>query len=230
MRRRPVIMYHSVDTLPDPMSVQVTPARLRQQLTVLRRLGLRGVSMRELLAPTATGRLVGLTFDDGYTDFASTAQPILEEFGFTGTVYVVAGRMGGSNEWDPPPRRSLMTADQVTSVHAAGHEIGCHGMWHQRVDELPPEALNEEVVASRSLLEDAIDAPVTGFCYPYGVVSPAALASARETYEYACAIRPESLDDKWALPRFHVGEADGALRLVAKLALRPVRERMHRGA
>ena len=61
-----------------------------------------------------------------------------------------------------------------------------------------------------------------GFCYPYGVVSPAALSMTRETYDYACAIRPGPPLDRWALPRFHVGEDDAAVRLLAKLALRRV--------
>lgn len=230
MRTRPVIMYHSVDTLPDPMSVQVSPARLRQQLEVLRRLGLRGVSMRELLATNPSRRrLVGLTFDDGYTDFATTALPILDEFGFTATVFALAGRLGGSNEWDPPPRRTLMTAEQIRAVHAAGHEVGSHGMRHVRLEGLPPEALTEEVAGSRRVLEELTAAPVTGFCYPYGVVSPAALAATREVYDYACAIKPGAPVDRWSLPRFHVGEPDGTVRLVAKLALRRVRERRQRG-
>ena len=74
MGSAPILMYHAVDTLADPMNVQVFPARLRQQLRVLRRLGMRGVSVRELLAaPSHRDRLVGLTFDDGYADFATTA-------------------------------------------------------------------------------------------------------------------------------------------------------------
>lgn len=228
MKSRPVLMYHAVDTLADPMSVQVSPARLRRQLEVLRRLGLRGTSMRELLAAPRPRRLVGLTFDDGYADFATTAVPILDEFGFTATVFVVAGRSGGSNEWDPPPRRALMSAEQVRHVHAAGHEVGSHSMTHARLTESTPHELAEEVRASRSRLEDLIEAPVPGFCYPYGAVSPAALAAVREVYDYACAIKHPRPVDRWALPRFHVGEEDGTVRFLAKLGLRPVRERMHR--
>ena len=50
--------------------------------------------MRELSRAMTTGdtkRLVGLTFDDGYEDFLSTALPILEAVGFSATVFVVAG-------------------------------------------------------------------------------------------------------------------------------------------
>ncbi|PWI09697.1 polysaccharide deacetylase, partial [Streptomyces sp. NWU339] len=68
-----VAMYHSVgDCSDDPYRITVTPERLEEQLAWLRRRGLRGVSVADLLAARARGegrRLVGLTFDDGYTDF-----------------------------------------------------------------------------------------------------------------------------------------------------------------
>jgi peptidoglycan/xylan/chitin deacetylase (PgdA/CDA1 family) len=223
-------MYHAVNDLRDPLSIQVTPDRLRKQLHLLRSLGLRGVSMAELLAGDGPGgRLVGLTFDDGYTDFATTAVPILAEFDFSATVFMVAGHVAGSNEWDPPPRRELMTADQLKRVHAAGHEVGSHGWHHKRLAGLPSRELVEEVHASKAALENIIAAPVHGFCYPYGVVAPESLAAVRSEYEYACAVKVSTEVNPWLLPRFHVGEADGSFRLVVKMAVRPFRERLQRG-
>jgi peptidoglycan/xylan/chitin deacetylase (PgdA/CDA1 family) len=228
MTGRAIIMYHAVSTGPDPMSVQVTPERLRSQLGVLRRLGLRGVSMEQLLAAPASTRLVGLTFDDGYADFATTAAPILSEFGFGATVFVVAGAIGAGNDWDPPPRRSLMTRGQVREVHAAGFEVGSHGWSHVRLDQLAARERADQLERSRDALEELLGTRVSGFCYPYGAVDRTTAEAASEVYDYACAIKVRPTTNRWALPRFHVGEGDGSARLVAKLALRPVRER--RGA
>ena len=76
-----VLMYHSVIPYDhDPYLVTVSPLRLDRQFTWLRRQGLRGVSMRELLAARDRGAaqgLVGLTFDDGYADFADYVLPAL---------------------------------------------------------------------------------------------------------------------------------------------------------
>lgn len=76
-----IAMYHSVgDCSDDPYRVTVSPGRLDQQLGALRRRGLRGVGVAELLAARARGAgagLVGLTFDDGYADFVSAALPLL---------------------------------------------------------------------------------------------------------------------------------------------------------
>ena len=88
----PVLMYHSISPslLPDPHCVRVHPARLDGHLRLLRRLGLRGVSLRELLAASDRGTaagLVGLTFDDGYADFLDHAVPVLARHGMTATLY-----------------------------------------------------------------------------------------------------------------------------------------------
>ena len=68
-----VLMYHSVDRYrTDPYQITVRPDRFDQQMCWLWQHGLRGVSMRQLLAAHRQGvaaGLVGLTFDDGYADF-----------------------------------------------------------------------------------------------------------------------------------------------------------------
>ena len=134
----PVLMYHSISPsrLPDPHALRVHPARLDRHLRLLARLRLRGVSLSELVRAQERGEsrgLVGLTFDDGYTDFLEHAVPVLERHGMTGTVYVVAGRLAGANDWDDGPRLDLMGADQVRAVAAAGHEVGSHTLSHARL-------------------------------------------------------------------------------------------------
>ncbi len=95
-----VLMYHSVQPYTeDPYLVTVGPSRFEQQMRWLSRRGLRGVSIAELLAARAAGAgkgLVGLTFDDGYADFAEYALPVLQRHGFTATVFVIAGGWAGT--------------------------------------------------------------------------------------------------------------------------------------
>lgn len=97
-----IAMYHSVgDCSDDPYRITVTPERLDRQLSWLRGRGLRGVSVSELLtAPSRTG-LVGLTFDDGYADFVDHALPVLARHDCGATLFVLPGRLGGDNAWDP---------------------------------------------------------------------------------------------------------------------------------
>ena len=216
-----VLMYHSVAAYSDdPYLVTVAPERFERQLRWLRDRGLRGVSMRELAAASAAGRargLVGLTFDDGYADFAENALPALLRHGCTATVFVIAGRVGGTNEWDPEgPRKPLMTAEQVREVHRAGMEIGSHGVHHRRLSVLPEPDLRVEVLGSRELLAEITGGDVGGFCYPYGDVSGPVVAEVRRRYDYGCAIWRCGLSGRHALPRTYVGDRDEPLRLLAK--------------
>jgi peptidoglycan/xylan/chitin deacetylase (PgdA/CDA1 family) len=217
-----VYMYHSVTPYEiDPYLVTVSPLRFEQQLRWLRRRGLKGVCMRDLLAARRTGSaggLVGLTFDDGYADFASYAVPILERHGFSATVFPIAGRLGGDNEWDPDgPRKPLMTAQQVRQVADLGMEVGSHGLWHVSLVSVSDSELARELRGSRAALQEISGQEVAGFCYPYGHIDDRVVAAVRSAgYDYGCAIWRSAITGPHALPRTFVGDADSAARLWAK--------------
>lgn len=217
-----VWMYHSIATYDeDPYEVTMTPQRFEKQLRWLRRRGLRGVSMGELLHAAAEGRarrLVGLTFDDGYRDFITTAMPVLQRYGFTATVFVLAGRLGGENEWSRPgPNKALLSADEVREIAAAGMEIGSHGLKHISLVKADDAQLGEETVRSREILQELLGQPVSGFCYPYGYLDARVVEAARAAgYDYACAVKPGPAIGRHAIPRTLVHERDTAWRLDAK--------------
>ncbi|MFA1546732.1 polysaccharide deacetylase family protein [Actinomadura chokoriensis] len=224
-------MYHSVDHVDeDPHLVTVSPARFERQLAWLKARGLRGVGMAELLDAHAAGRargLVGLTFDDGYADFATRAVPALLRYGFGATVYVVSGRIGTYNAWDDGPRKPLMTADQIRTVAGAGMEVASHGRHHVSLPGTDETELREELEESRAVLEDVVDAPVTGFAYPYGHATAREVEAVRAAgYDHACDIRPVE-PSRHALPRTYIGDRDGPLRLRVKLVRHELRRRSH---
>ncbi|WP_067831344.1 polysaccharide deacetylase family protein [Actinomadura kijaniata] len=215
-----VLMYHSVDTYEhDPHLITVSPDRFDRQMRWLQARGLRGVSVRELLDAQAAGSargLVALTFDDGYADFATRVTPLLVRYGFTATVFMVAGHVAGRNEWDDGPRKPLMDHQQLRAVADVGMEVASHGLRHRRLPDLTESELHEELHGSRDVLERMIDRPVRGFAYPYGVLTAReAEAVEKAGYDYGCAIWDEH-PCRHALARTYVGERDHRLRLTAK--------------
>ncbi|MFF6995132.1 polysaccharide deacetylase family protein [Streptomyces sp. NPDC008313] len=228
-------MYHSVgDCSDDPYRITVSPDRLDQQLGRLRRRGLRGVGMAELLTARARGGggdLVGLTFDDGYADFVEHALPVLRRHGCGATLFVLPGRLGGDNAWDPlGPRRPLLDEAGIRLAAAEGVEIGSHGLTHVDLTRADDALLHAEVAGSRALLAELTGAAVDGFCYPYGTVDRrVADAVRRAGYRYGCAIDPSALTGPYALPRVHVGQNDNAVRLYLKLRLHRLRRRPAEG-
>jgi peptidoglycan/xylan/chitin deacetylase (PgdA/CDA1 family) len=218
----PVLMYHSIARMDQDLNqVCVSPERFAQQLDWLHRNDLRGVSIRELCQARERGaasRLVGLTFDDGYQDFLTSALPILERYGFTATLFIVAGLLGGENEWDDGQRLPLLDTDDLREVRARGIEIGSHGLSHVRLAGLDHATLRREVQDSRELLSGLLGEPVGGFCYPYGSLDGPAIRAVQEAgYDYGCGVKvPSAAVSRFSLPRTHVGERDGYLRLTVK--------------
>jgi peptidoglycan/xylan/chitin deacetylase (PgdA/CDA1 family) len=217
-----VLMYHSVgECADDPYLVTVSPGRLEKQLKWLRRRGLTGVGVAELLHARANGRgkaLVGLTFDDGYADFVEHAVPLLLRYEHSATVFVLPGRLGGGNEWDElGPRKALLTEEGIRAAAAAGMEIGSHGLVHQDLTRTADGVLADEVRGSRDRLREITGKAPEGFCYPFGKVDARVVnAVAAAGYGYGCAVSPGPLTGTHALPRSYVGEGDTEARLRLK--------------
>lgn len=53
--------------------------------------------------------------------------------------------------------------DLIRRIHAAGHEVACHGLTHELVYRQTPEVFRQETRESKALLEDLIGAPVLGY-------------------------------------------------------------------
>ena len=174
----PILMHHQVGPHRpgSPLNRwRVTPRDFGWQLDTLQRLGYRGVALRDLVefpeseAPKKATRRVVLTFDDGYRGVKERALPALQACGFAATVFVVADRIGGANDWDgETPGEPLLSADEIRALHGAGIEIGSHGASHRALTGLDAAELSREVGGSRETLERITGAPVTSFCYPYG--------------------------------------------------------------
>ena len=75
------------------------------------------------------------------------------------TFFVVAGRLGTPH---------FLDEDGVRKLAAAGMEIGCHGMRHRPWRGLDEQALHEEVVEARTVLERVVGRPVTRAACPFG--------------------------------------------------------------
>jgi peptidoglycan/xylan/chitin deacetylase (PgdA/CDA1 family) len=222
-----ILVYHAITRVADdPNRICVSSRRFESQMGFLKRRGLRGVSVRELLRATGTEDargLVGLTFDDGYENFLYTALPILERYGFSATVFAVGGLLGAENTWDERPRMRLLGAEGIREAAKRGMEVGSHGMRHVRLSGLRAEELEKEVVESRHVLGEILDEAVEGFCYPYGSVDGAATQSARQAgYTYACACWTQVESSIYDFPRAPVWEIDGPLMLAAKLKVFPL--------
>jgi peptidoglycan/xylan/chitin deacetylase (PgdA/CDA1 family) len=67
-----------------------------------------------------------------------------------------------------PLQESMMTWDEVRTMRQAGMLIGAHTLTHPNLPSLPPAEAQAEIVGSKRMLEEQIDAPILHFAYPNG--------------------------------------------------------------
>jgi peptidoglycan/xylan/chitin deacetylase (PgdA/CDA1 family) len=175
----PILVYHQIAEAPPKGSspfrgLYVAPAAFARQMAWLKRLGYTGLSMGGLmpyLRGERSGKVVGITFDDGYRNNLTHALPVLVKHGFSSTCYAVSGLLGKTNLWDEHigiPQTPLMDEGEIRQWVAGGQEIGSHTHSHANLLETDEPGCVKEMVLGKSGLESVTGSPVAHFCYPFG--------------------------------------------------------------
>jgi peptidoglycan/xylan/chitin deacetylase (PgdA/CDA1 family) len=171
----PVLMYHSI--APEQQSAvhpyyrtTTPPALFDQHLRFLQQQGYMSCSLTDAITQlrepvSTTGKPVVITFDDGFGDFYHNAFPILQRHGFTATVFLPTAYIGEN----PIPfnGKDCMTWQQVRELHRKGVKFGSHTVHHPQLRSLSLQAIDTELLESKSTIEDKLGCPVTSFAYPY---------------------------------------------------------------
>jgi peptidoglycan/xylan/chitin deacetylase (PgdA/CDA1 family) len=230
-----ILCYHAVSEDWDN-ALSVTPEAFERQIELLAVKGYRGVTFAEAVGRPHRGRVVAVTFDDGYTSVDEHARPILERFGIPATVFVPTGLVGqdrpmswpGIDHWiGTQHERELrpMSWQTLRSLAAAGWEIGSHSVSHPSLPALDDDELREELVASREECARMTETSCHSLAVPYGDCDARVVATAREAGYFALATIPWRLGspDGFVWPRvgIYAGDGLGVFRLkVSRLARR----------
>lgn len=174
----PILVYHQIAQAPakgSPFrSLYVTPDAFARQMACLKMLGFTGLSMTGLqpyLSGDQDGKVIGITFDDGYRNNLTHALPTLRKQGFTSTCYAVSGLLGKTNLWDESlgiAQTPLMNQAEIRQWVLAGQEIGSHTHLHVNLLAADDAVCHIEMTRGKNELESVIGQPVNHFCYPYG--------------------------------------------------------------
>lgn len=226
----PILMYHQIDVPPPsgtPLrGLVVSPGAFARQMLLLKLLGYRGLSMRDLepyLTGEKQGRVVGITFDDGYQNNLHHALPVLRKHGFTATCYAVSSKIGGTNSWDQGlvAEKPLMTETDWRAWLAGGMDIGSHTRTHADLNQASADQAREEIAGSKRELENTLGCEVRHFCYPYGRFGAEHSRMAREAgYVTATTTRRGRMhagDDPMTLRRVLVAQATHLLHFALKI-------------
>jgi len=173
-KRVPVLIYHSVDDSASPVSIH--PHAFREHLEVLRDAGCRTTTVSEVVDGlrrdgSAPDGLVALTFDDGFESVYAEALPILEEFGFTCSVFLATEYVGKTCTWEKErgvPDLPLMSWKMAKEMGRLGIDFQSHSATHPHLRSLPAERIRKELRRSREAIEDELGTRCDILCYPYG--------------------------------------------------------------
>lgn len=212
----PILLYHKVGALPRHARLPgqyVSPGLFRRHLDYLAGHGHTSISLLDLVGPgpALPSRPVVITFDDGYRCLHEHAFPALVERGYTATVFLVAGHLGGSNSWEQAVgdvAEPLLGLREIEEMARGGIEFGSHSLTHPRLTALDPRQAAREIGESRLRLEEALGRPCPSFAYPYGDWNPGVRELvAGAGYQVACTtVRAAARrgDDPFALPRINI--------------------------
>lgn len=169
--RVPILMYHYVSEPPEDADeyrtdLSVPPQQFREQLQYLKDNGFTTIDLYDLsLAVTARKALpekpVILTFDDGYLDNYQNAFPLLREFGFTGTFFIVT-------EFVDNQAPAYMSWPMIEEMAAAGMRMENHSKTHADMTTQSPDGLIWQIRGAQETLTAHLGYTPRFFCYPGG--------------------------------------------------------------
>ncbi|HEY6103785.1 MAG TPA: polysaccharide deacetylase family protein [bacterium] len=208
--RLPILTFHALDDV-DRSAIACSPPRFAEGIETLAGLDAHTLGMGETAGRLRSGgsfprRAFGLTFDDGYRSVHDVAFPQLLRWGLTATVFLAVGRgRTGANDRLPSMNgRPMLSWGEIRAMHQAGLTFGAHTLTHPNLSTLPPPQVREEILDSKTRIEDALGAPVRCFAYPYGAADRESRRVVAEHFDCACSDRlglVHARSDMYALER-----------------------------
>ena len=161
-----VLLYHNVSySEGDPGNIYTMPLpAFREQMGWLKQNGYQCLTVSAMFDAAKEGKLsvnsAIITFDDAYPGVYNYAFPVMAEYGFPATEYLVAEKI------DTPKN---LSAEMIREMYDAGWEIGSHSMTHSTLTD--HFDLDAEICGSRKLIASLTGIPlqdIVSFAYPYG--------------------------------------------------------------
>lgn len=137
-----------------------------------------------------------LSFDDGFVSNLAIARDLLEPQGIRALFFVCPGLIdlpaahrraaiaahvfrGAVTENALPDDLDVIGWTDLEALARCGHEIGCHGLSHDRLSGLDMAALEKQVVTAKTRMAETLGQTTDWFAFPFGdldSIDPAALS------------------------------------------------------
>jgi peptidoglycan/xylan/chitin deacetylase (PgdA/CDA1 family) len=210
-RRCVILYYHSVAPAERKLFARQLDVLLRHAMPI-------SVGYSAVLP---NGQCVGVTFDDAFENFVTTALPELKERRIPVTVFVITQALGRA--FGPAGNSErVMSAQQLMALPQDLVTIGSHTETHPMLTQIADEGSRREIVESRNQLEELLHRKITLFSFPFGDFSESLCHVCREAgYQRIFTTLPLfalAEPDEFIVGRVRVDPTDWPLEFRLKLA------------
>jgi peptidoglycan/xylan/chitin deacetylase (PgdA/CDA1 family) len=223
--RIPVLMYHSINFDPKfPTNILRIPTPyFAAEMKWLYDNGYKTLTLDQLYEGITQNqpfpeKSVVLTFDDGYEDNYTNAFPILKQYHFNATLFMITDRIGDS-------KNGYLTADQLKEMDKNGMSIEGHTVHHLNLDSLTFKQQYSELADSKTTLETLLNKPIYYMAFPSGKYNADTIKAEKQIGYKICFKENGGIgklsDSQYEFPRLFVGKdlQDFINRVTGKLNL-----------
>ena len=167
----PVLMYHRVwPGLKDGLTV--TPEQLREHWSYLKSEGYEALTLPEFLSIAKaeikpTGKKMLLTFDDGYHNNLTYVYPLLKEFNWSATFFIIGNTLEGEID-DGNPVNRKMTVGELRQLDPETVQLAMHGYDHENFKHTSSDDIKAAVLKSLQIFNEYGLHLHRSIAYPYG--------------------------------------------------------------
>jgi len=204
----PIIAYHRVNDFRQN-TLTVNPKFFRQQMSYLKEKGYQSISLDDLVNSHLNKNTdlppkpIIITFDDGFYDNYLYAFPILKEFGFKATFFLILDLIGTDiifekDKLEKPDlsKDSMLSWADVKMMQEEGMEFGSHTCSHVNLINVSSQQAEQEIFGSYSKFEQKLGYPPRFFCYPYGAFDGGIKAIVEHAGFHGAVVTPRHYIDK----------------------------------
>ena len=227
-----ILAYHKVDTIREFGITCISGNAFEKQIRFLAENGYQSISPECMVAAIQTRatlpkKPILITFDDGYENVYTHAYPIMKQYGYIATIFLLAGYIEQWNKWDVKlgwQRFKHISWKQIRMLSREGFSFGSHGINHLFLTRHDDTKTKDEIYTSKLILEELLEQPINVFAYPYGNYNARVVHWVRECgYIAAFSLNPYApitSDNIYALPRVAIYRSDTMGSFKAKLGLK----------
>jgi len=207
----PILTYHSIGY--GKGNHFVTPENFAKQMEYIKKKGYEVITLDELVRGIRDKKhfkrnKVVITFDDGYKDNFKYAYPVLKNFNFPATIFIIHDLVGKSVK-----ESEFLNWEEIITMSANNISFGSHTKTHFYLGVVKDEkAAFDEISSSKIAIEQKINLPVDYFCYPGGGFNEQVKEMVSKSgYKGACATNRGFADfnkDVYELKRIKITNSD----------------------